>query len=131
MAVIIISSSHLFVADMPFLFPVPWWFSIHYGKFVAESKFMSDTGTFTAAIRARDLTALTHLITKPIVEEQVLARVHAKAALYGRPPAPAGDNTPIPTSAYKIPPTVIAELYENIMTMTKDVQIEYLLKRLD
>lgn len=97
---------------------------IHYGKFVAESKFRSSPDDFTRAIRARDLAALSDLITKPVVEEQVLARVRRKAANYAREPD-------APDDACKIPPEVIAQLYEHIMTLTKDVQIEYLLQRSD
>ena len=48
--------------------------SIHYGKFVAESKFLSDRDAFTAAIRARDVATLTDFITKPIVEGRLRLR---------------------------------------------------------
>jgi len=154
---------------------------IHYGKFVAESKFRSDTDAFTRAIREKDVATLTSFITKPTVEEQVLVRVRLKAATYGRAPvastqpSPLLSATPAPTTpsdgtaastlslpptstvsgvaiqaqpqtqsaanssetmktnsgGYKVAPEVIAQLYETIMTLNKEVQIAYLLQRLD
>ena len=197
---------------------------IHYGKFVAESKFRQEPVMFATAIQKRDVATLMELITKPIVEEQVLHRVHMKAATYGsdlvgtpgnspqvqpiviptsKPlstsmspllllplkssqsynelnsvPAPTtisldavngsdtnGANTSsssslsanntngnvssmslgsgsiasergmsgygISTSRFKISPDVIAHIYARIMQLNKDVQIEYLLHRLE
>ncbi len=101
---------------------------IHYGKFVAESKFRMETQVFTQAIKSKDIDKLTQLITKPVVELQLLERVRLKAATYGRDPQPNTSNT---KTSFKISPDVIARLYELIMAMNKDVQIEYLLHRLD
>ena len=53
---------------------------IHYGKFVAESKFRSEQDVFSRAILHHDLPALMDLITKPVVEEQVIQRVHLKVS---------------------------------------------------
>lgn len=109
---------------------------IHYGKFVAESKFRSEPQLFTEAIRKKDISKLTELITKPVVEEQILQRVHLKAATYGTEPTQQTMNAPSPRNAgsssatYKISPDIIASIYQQIMTLTKDVQIEYLLQRL-
>ena len=166
---------------------------IHYGKFVAESKFRSEPDTFTRLILARDIDGLMALITKPIVEEQVIQRVHLKAATYGGEPTFTPGNSPLvrgqmppqsnmthslsfnqlalPDSAtsspsssnssagssggksgglsvvtggvdvmagsgaaagkYKISPDVIANIYLTIIQLNKDVQIEYLLQRLE
>ena len=173
---------------------------IHYGKFVAESKFRSEPDTFTRLILARDIDGLMALITKPVVEEQVIQRVHLKAATYGGEPSLTPGNSPLvrgqamppqgsmthslslnqltlPDSAtaaaagtgssgsplsgggsgggkggglsvvtggvdvmagsgivagkYKISPDVIASIYLTIIQLNKDVQIEYLLQRLD
>lgn len=101
---------------------------IHYGKFVAESKFRMEPQVFSEAIKHKDIDKLTQLITKPVVELQLLERVRLKAATYGRDPQP---NAPSAQTSYKIAPDVIARLYELIMAMNKDVQIEYLLHRLD
>lgn len=137
---------------------------IHYGKFVAESKYRQDPDVFRDAIKRRDIGALTLLITKPIVEEAVLRRVHTKAATYGSEPT----EQPLPQqqqqqssqqqqqqpdsnpstlgsdssrrcscsdrqkrAKLKVSPDAIAEIYARVMTLTKDVQIEYLLKRLE
>ena len=189
---------------------------IHYGKFVAESKFRSEPDTFTRLILARDIDGLMQLITKPVVEEQVIQRVHLKAATYGGEPTFTPGNSPLvrgqmpsqsnmthslsfnqltlpdtaaappamgggggggggsavsPASGggvrsgsgsgssggggksgglsvvtggvdvmagsgaaagkYKISPDVIANIYLTIIQLNKDVQIEYLLQRLD
>ena len=143
---------------------------IHYGKFVAESKFRSEPDVFTRAIRAHDLPMLMDLITKPVVEEQVIQRVHLKAATYGGEPGSTPGNSPalsqgIPHSSsynalqqegggsgggsvsgvgvdvmagggfiagkYKISPDVIASIYLTIIRLNKEVQLEYLLERLD
>ena len=69
---------------------------IHYGKFVAESKFRSEPDVFTRAITQHDLPALMDLITKPVVEEQVIQRVHLKAATYGGEPGNTPGNSPMP-----------------------------------
>ena len=157
---------------------------IHYGKFVAESKFRSEQDTFTRAIRAHDLPQLLDLITKPVVEEQVILRVHLKAATYGGEPGSTPGNSPMPAQSsmqhsasynalhlqdgasgggsgaaagggalqssggsgvcvdvmggggfyagkYKISPDVIASIYLTIIRLNKEVQLEYLLERLD
>ena len=169
---------------------------------MAESKFRSEPDTFTRLILARDIDGLMALITKPVVEEQVIQRVHLKAATYGGEPVLTPGNSPLPQSnmthstslnqltlpdsataaaaptisgiagggagggggsgiasssgksgglsvvttggvdvmagsgaaaagKYKISPDVIASLYLTIIQLNKDVQIEYLLQRLD
>ena len=161
---------------------------IHYGKFVAESKFRSERDTFSRSIQSHDLPAIMDLITKPIVEEQVIQRVHLKAATYGGEPGLTPTNSPMPPQSaithssshnslpqtviapmdasslqgsaavggvgsgvggsggvgvdvmggsgfivgkYKISPDVIAAIYVGIIRLNKEVQLEYLLERLD
>ena len=72
---------------------------IHYGKFVAESKFRSDPESFTRAILDKDLARLMELITIPVVEEQVVQRVHLKAATYGSEPGSATPRADAPAAA--------------------------------
>jgi chorismate mutase len=72
---------------------------IHYGKFVAESKFRSDPESFTRAILDKDLARLMELITIPVVEEQVVQRVHLKAATYGSEPGSATPRADGPAAA--------------------------------
>ncbi|KAL3526557.1 hypothetical protein ACH5RR_011213 [Cinchona calisaya] len=104
---------------------------IHYGKFVAEAKYQASPDVYRAAIRAQDKTQLMALLTYPEVEEVIKKRVEMKTRTYGQEVTlRVGENVSDP--AYKINPCLIASLYEDwIMPLTKDVQIEYLLRRLD
>lgn len=104
---------------------------IHYGKFVAEAKFRASPDLFGAAIRARDRDQIMGLLTYPEVEEVIKRRVELKTRTYGQEVmCSMGENVADP--AYKINPSLVADLYEDwIMPLTKEVQIEYLLRRLD
>ncbi|KAK5998332.1 Chorismate mutase [Cladobotryum mycophilum] len=69
---------------------------IHFGKFVAESKFRSETEKFTRLIKAEDRQGIAEAITNKAVEEQVLARLRLKAVTYGRDPSsPDGVEQPV------------------------------------
>jgi chorismate mutase len=59
---------------------------IHYGKFVAESKYRSDPDGFQKLVDAGDADGVMKLLTNEKVEEQVLTRARLKAATYGREP---------------------------------------------
>lgn len=59
---------------------------IHYGKFVAESKYRSDPEGFQRLVDAGDADGVMKLLTNEKVEEQVLTRARLKAATYGREP---------------------------------------------
>uniref|UniRef100_A0A3Q7FBA0 Chorismate mutase n=1 Tax=Solanum lycopersicum TaxID=4081 RepID=A0A3Q7FBA0_SOLLC len=103
---------------------------IHYGKFVAEAKFRASPDVYKAAIKAQDRDGLMDLLTYPTVEEAIKNRVEMKTKTYGQElnngPEHVGDPV------YKIKPSLVAELYGDwIMPLTKDVQVEYLLRRLD
>lgn len=98
---------------------------IHYGKFVAESKYQSNKEAFDKLIRAKDIDGITKMITDPVVEAEILERVKLKASTYGQPP-----NVKHPE--YKIKPEVIQDIYaQYIIPFTKEVEILYLLERLD
>lgn len=121
---------------------------VHYGKFVSESKFRSDPAAFIPHILKPNPEALAALITKPEVERKLLQRVRNKAKLYGQDLDPEGrplafpngnesENTsvvpPSPGgfSTGKIDVEGVVELYEHyIIPLTKEVEVEYLLKRL-
>ena len=71
---------------------------------------------------------------------QVVRRVRRKAAIYGQdldsePSASDGNGAeaPVPSQVqYKVSPDSIATLYDKwVMPMTKQVQVAYLLRRLD
>ena len=60
---------------------------IHFGKFVAESKFLQETERFVALIRAADRPGINAAITNTRVEEKVLERLKLKAKTYGTDPS--------------------------------------------
>ncbi|KAL3629407.1 Chorismate mutase 1-like protein [Castilleja foliolosa] len=104
---------------------------IHYGKFVAEAKFRASPEVYTPAIEAQDRARLMDLLTYPEVEEKIKDRVEMKTRTYGQELTMNGseENT---DPVYKINPSLVADLYGDwIMPLTKQVQVEYLLRRLD
>ncbi|KAL3640179.1 Chorismate mutase 1-like protein [Castilleja foliolosa] len=105
---------------------------IHYGKFVAEAKFRASPDVYEAAIRAQDGSRLMNLLTYPEVEEAVTKRVEMKTRTYGQEVTMNGVEDKKIDPVYRINPSLVAELYGNwIMPLTKQVQVEYLLRRLD
>ena len=60
---------------------------IHFGKFVAESKFQKDPETFVRLIKAEDREGIDAAITDAKVELKVLERLGLKAKTYGTDPA--------------------------------------------
>lgn len=71
------------------------------------------------------------MLTYPAVEETVKKRVEIKVKTFGQEVIVdvKGDEA---DQAYKIEPSLIADLYGDwIMPLTKEVQVEYLLRRLD
>ncbi|EIW59458.1 chorismate mutase [Trametes versicolor FP-101664 SS1] len=104
---------------------------VHYGKFVSESKFRDDPAAFIPHIHSRDRDALAALITKPEVEKKLLQRLRKKANLYALNFSPEGE--PLNDSATrKIDVDGVVELYEHyIIPLTKEVEVDYLLVRLD
>jgi chorismate mutase len=110
---------------------------IHYGKFVAEAKFRESPGLYEPAIKAQDKDWLMRLLTFELVEKSVLHRVEAKATIFGQEVKGDGEthenfNGNGATPVYKIQPSLVAELYGTwIMPLRKEVQVQYLLQRLD
>ena len=97
---------------------------IHYGKFVAESKFLSEPELFSKFIEAGASDELMKLITDKEVEKKLLARVEKKAATYGQ-------EIGSTSGEYKIQPAFVAELYKKwIIPLTKEVEVDYLLQRM-
>ena len=60
---------------------------IHFGKFVAESKFQQETDKFVGLIRAEDREGIDEGITNATVEKKVLERLRLKAKTYGTDPS--------------------------------------------
>jgi len=101
---------------------------IHYGKFVAESKFLTDKEAFVSLINAKDKKAIRDKITNKNVEKKLIKRVGLKAATYGKEidiTASEQENQKL-----KISPQLVADIYEQwLIPLTKDVEVEYLLAR--
>ncbi|KAF8442838.1 chorismate mutase [Boletus edulis BED1] len=104
---------------------------VHYGKFVSESKFSADPAAFIPHILEPNRQALEALITKPEVERKLLLRLRKKASTYAQDLNPDGDAIAVHGTA-KIDVDGVVELYENyIIPLTKEVEVDYLLHRLD
>ncbi|KAJ1960880.1 chorismate mutase aro7 [Dipsacomyces acuminosporus] len=125
---------------------------IHYGKFVAESKFQDPAchDEYVGYIREGNREKLMELLTNEKVEEQLLRRLKAKAIIYGQDLSTANINS----AGGKAKGTVIlangsgeaiedrvktrvdydlvVSLYRDyVIPLTKEVEVEYLLHRLD
>lgn len=96
---------------------------IHYGKFVAESKFINDEKTYTELIIKKESSKIMELLTDVTVEKNVLQRVRIKSETYGQDPLSEIKN-------YKIKPEIIENIYyKTIIPLTKEVELLYLLER--
>lgn len=104
---------------------------IHYGKFVAEAKFQESPDDYMPAIIDQDGDRLMQLLTYETVERAIEHRVETKAKIFGQEVNIGAEAKGLPP-VYKIRPSLVAGLYSNrIMPLTKDVQVAYLLRRLD
>ncbi|KAH9480401.1 putative chorismate mutase [Psilocybe cubensis] len=109
---------------------------VHYGKFVSESKFVENPAAFIPHIRSRNREALEGLITKPEVERKLLVRLHKKATTYAQDIVGDGE-APVngvgkSSASSKIDVDCVVDLYESyIIPLTKEVEVDYLLCRLD
>ncbi|KNZ76758.1 putative chorismate mutase [Termitomyces sp. J132] len=115
---------------------------VHYGKFVSESKFIENPAAFIPHIQKPNRKALEELITKPEVERKLLIRLQKKAATYAQD---IGIDTEIlpdgspkisgfggVNGSAKIDVDGVVDLYESyIIPLTKEVEVDYLLHRLD
>lgn len=79
----------------------------------------------------QDRDALEKLLTFPSVEEVVKKRVEKKATVFGQN-VELYENGSSSSGTCKIDPSVVSRLYgEWVIPLTKLVEVEYLLKRLD
>lgn len=130
---------------------------VHYGKFVAESKYRSDPVAYEKLVEAGDAQGVMKLLTNAEVEEKVLRRSRMKAATYGREPlmlpeiegVEKSDVTSLAASAAasavvatmeamkeqkggkgKVDPAAIESVYRDIIIpLTKDIEVAYLFRR--
>ncbi|XP_021735774.1 chorismate mutase 2-like [Chenopodium quinoa] len=102
---------------------------IHFGKYVAEVKFRSETEAYSAAIRAKDKDTLMNLLTDSKVEAMVKQRIEKKTKVFGQEVTL---NDTSNSNDYKVDPSLVSRLYDEwVIPLTKDVEVEYLLRRLD
>lgn len=96
---------------------------IHYGKFVAESKYRQAPAAFDACIRSGDIDGLRAAITVPEVEAQLFERVQRKATTYAQELMAAGE--------FVVEKDAVRTICERwIIPLCKDVEVRYLLQRL-
>jgi chorismate mutase len=85
---------------------------IHYGVYVAESKFQESPEEYSELIMHADEGGIMKLLTEPKVEEKILKRLTAKANRYG------------------IPSEFLVDFYrDKIIPMTREVEVDYFFKR--
>lgn len=130
---------------------------VHYGKFVAESKYRGDPEGYQRLVDANDADGVMALLTNEPVEKMVIRRARLKAATYGREPLLSSslqmeevtdENTAIVAAAAasavvaaveamdgrkqhgKVDPAVIEFVYRDIIIpITKDIEVAYLFRR--
>ena len=98
---------------------------IHFGKFVAESKFQLETERFVRLIKDEDRQGIDAAITNATVEKKVLERLRLKAKTYGIDPSTSEEGPA------KIQADAVVRMYkDHVIPLTKDVEVEYLMQRL-
>lgn len=103
---------------------------IHFGKFVAESKFLSERARFVALIKAEDREGIDAAITNAAVEKKVLERLRLKVMTYGTDPSIGPEG--VPDGQPKIDADAVVAMYKDfVIPLTKKVEVEYLMQRLE
>ena len=101
---------------------------IHFGKFVAESKFQKEIERFVKLIKAEDRPGIDAAITDSKVEKTVLDRLRLKAKTYGTDPSLTANGV---GGEEKINVDAVVKMYAQVVIpLTKVVEVEYLMQRL-
>ncbi|CUM64005.1 uncharacterized protein PRCAT00001593001 [Priceomyces carsonii] len=101
---------------------------IHFGLFVAEAKYLADKAEYVKLIISGDVKGIEKSITNTALEAKILDRLVIKGESYGIDPSLKYSQNP----QSKVDPKVIAKLYkEYIIPLTKKVEVDYLLRRLE
>lgn len=99
---------------------------IHFGKFVAEAKFVKEPERFVRLIKARDTKGIDEAITDAKVEQKVLDRLKLKAETYGTDP-----DSSITSASAKVNADAVKAMYKDwVIPLTKEVEVDYLMQRL-
>ncbi|EIE77411.1 hypothetical protein RO3G_02115 [Rhizopus delemar RA 99-880] len=100
---------------------------IHFGKFIAESKFRSNPSEYIKLALAEDREKIDELLTNKKVEEQVLERLRRKALVYGQTLDEEQEGT---SKHLRIPVELVVDLYKRwVIPLTKEVEVDYLIIR--
>eukprot|EP00953_Heterococcus_sp_UTEX-ZZ885_P029321 15571-Heterococcus_DN1.PRE.1 len=101
---------------------------VHFGKFVAESKFQESGDLYRSLCKAGNARGVNELLTNKAVELKVIERAYTKASTYAQDitsEGAVGDD-----SNFKVRPAAISAIYRDfIIPLTKDVEIQYLFQR--
>lgn len=98
---------------------------IHFGKFVAEAKYQADKELYDTLIKEKNVDEIMKHITNSAVEEKILIRLTKKAEVYGVDPTNKEGER-------RITPEYLVKIYkEFVIPITKEVEVEYLLRRLE
>lgn len=100
--------------------------------FVSESKFRAEPAAFIPHILNPNRDALARLITKPAVEAALLVRLAEKAKVYGQDMDRPGANPEEREKERKIEVETVVGIYRTfVIPLTKEVEVDYLLTRLE
>lgn len=87
---------------------------VHYGLYVAEAKFQENPEVYAQLVKEKNVKGIESELTNEAVEKSILERVAKKGEIY------------------KIDPDFISSFYsDEIIPLTKRVEVEYFLKRGD
>jgi chorismate mutase len=102
------------------------------GKVVAESKFLGDTADYTQLIKAKNVTGIRALLTNVTQEQAVLAQAASASFALASAWETAQGADPTTTSAFVTGvQAAVAKTFRNLIDITTQVEIEYLLQRLN
>ena len=106
---------------------------VHLGHFVAERKFRDAPARYRELVAADDVDGIMAELTNAAVEERIIERVARKVAALGAGGAAgAGPDADDCDGAFMVEPRTIAAIYrELIIPLTKDIEVEYLKRRID
>ncbi|KAI8879532.1 chorismate mutase [Backusella circina FSU 941] len=100
---------------------------IHFGKFIAESKFRSDPEEYIRLALIEDREKIDELLTNKAVEAKVLERLRRKALVYGQTLDEEQEGT---SKHLRIPVDLVVDLYKRwVIPITKEVEVDYLIQR--
>eukprot|EP00388_Colpodella_angusta_P018183 GDKJ01045160.1.p1 GENE.GDKJ01045160.1~~GDKJ01045160.1.p1 ORF type:complete len:257 (-),score=43.72 GDKJ01045160.1:127-897(-) len=100
---------------------------VHLGLYVAEAKIQEKREHFQRLVDTKDAAGVNDLLTNAEVEKRLLERVELKVATYASEITEIG----IESKDYKIHPETVVKLYRDwIIPLTKEIEVEYIFKRL-